>query len=371
MNANHSPLQVVLLADDLTGAADSAAAFTQCARAVYIHTGICPLPATLEAGGVFSCNGRMRSLAPSQAFQSAAQYLARLAEARTDLLGIKCDSVLRGHLPHYLQAARTILPHRTILICPAFPARGRTVQQNMLFVHGQNTQSTVTGAFHLPDTAHCTIEKLADAAPGQAVCCDAASEEELAHIARFILGRPGSVLPIGSAGLFRAIAQQIAGKPSVQAGFSLLPAHHKALVLAGSRHPAAAAQAHYLACMPGVALINSHNSTASQIQRLWQNDMRALLWQTEMQEQPEGMKLPPVADILPQQNTRIVATGGDTAEMVCRALQIPLLLAEAEPEPGMALTMLPENSRLQLVMKSGGFGDRTALARCAGLEEKT
>ena len=66
--------------------------------------------------------------------------------AGVDRVFLKIDSTMRGSVPGQVagalgRGARGI-PTRARVVCPAYPAMGRTVQSNRLLVHGEPVERT-------------------------------------------------------------------------------------------------------------------------------------------------------------------------------------------------------------------------------------
>ncbi len=142
----------------------------------------------------------------------------------------KIDSTLRGPWIDEVDELLLLTDYSQAVVCPAFPAQGRTVRRGVLAVHGRPVQRIV-----------CPFEVR-----------DASTEEDLARLASEICS---SILPVGSAGLARHIFA------SLRAGTRQPPDVSRSgpwLVLIGSDHPVSRAQLRVLeeARLPGV-LVNA------------------------------------------------------------------------------------------------------------------
>src|SRR4051794_5709426 len=126
-----------LLADDLTGALDSAAPFV--GRFGPIPTYWDEAAATI---GSLALDGETRDLEPDRARERIAALAPLLAGA--DISFLKIDSRLRGHpaaeIATCARAFRTVViapaarAFRTVVIAPAFPAQGRITRQGRQLV---------------------------------------------------------------------------------------------------------------------------------------------------------------------------------------------------------------------------------------------
>lgn len=171
-------MRIGIVADDLTGACDAAAAFVPAGP---VRVGIWPhLPLALRAACVaFSTEVRER---PALAFERT-RIAVRLLRAGCDRLYLKVDSQLRGNLGQTLAGALADWPG-SCLLAPALPAMGRV---------------TVDGIQRWPGGAANVRERLGKIAQKVPVA-DARSDADLARIARRAVGRDGLLLA-GTAGL--------------------------------------------------------------------------------------------------------------------------------------------------------------------------
>jgi uncharacterized protein YgbK (DUF1537 family) len=134
------PLRWLILADDLTGVADCAIAFTRCGRAAVVGWGEAPAP--LEAT-VFAIDADSRRLAPAAA-RHRSLVEARLAPGMR--LIKKIDSTLHGQPAAELRATIKALRDCSIsamaIVAPAFPATGRTTEGGRIHLDGTPLEET-------------------------------------------------------------------------------------------------------------------------------------------------------------------------------------------------------------------------------------
>src|SRR5208283_5695331 len=126
--ATSLPQQIFLLADDLTGACDSAAAFLPTGRAVRVWLGAAATFPATEPVQAFCTDSRY--LSPAKASRLVSRIVARtaaeLASNPHALLFKKIDSAARGPFAAEILAAHRAFGSRAVLLAPAFPAAGRT-----------------------------------------------------------------------------------------------------------------------------------------------------------------------------------------------------------------------------------------------------
>jgi uncharacterized protein YgbK (DUF1537 family) len=311
--------RVLILADDLTGAADCAAAFLGRARDVTVSLdGHVRGRAAVVA---IDLDTRSRTEKAARAIVRRAFAGRRVRDAR--ILFKKIDSTLRGHVAAELAAARTALGRgRQVIFAPAFPAQGRTTRSGRLYVNGVLQR----GVPRLP-------------------MLDAASDADLDVIARYGLALGRSPLFVGSAGLARAIARTLPGTRRAQR--REIPAR-PVITVVGSASPVSARQA---AKLSRSGLLG--------------ND--ALLVQLEWTRKPASKDKPVVRRlglILARSAppAHYVLTGGETARAVLGALGIGELRLLGEVEPGVPFGLARDGTLV--CTKAGAFGAPDTLTRC-------
>ena len=300
---------LAVLADDLTGACDTGVQLS--ARGARVLVLASPEAALSEAAlpeaalpeaaqpGTATPTGRAwdalvlntesRHLPPGQAALRVAQAAQRLAAAGWPLRYKKIDSTLRGALAAELAALR---PAATLVVCPAFPAAGRTVQRGVLCVAGVPVHESEIGRDRLNPVPESHLPTLLGSLgrvgqigavdlelgrPGVAlrlgelrrqgaalVVCDASTDAHLEALAAALLSAwredaaplvavgSAPLVAVGSAGLARALAAGLLPKPGAPAQPPRFPCPGPVLVLAGSRTAVTRAQVQALLGQPGV-----------------------------------------------------------------------------------------------------------------------
>jgi len=139
-------MTLFILADDLTGAADSAARCHHAGLAAHVYLSP-PVAAWPEGAVAFSTDSRY--LAPTAAAAQVRTLLAALGTPQPAQWYKKIDSTLRGNIGAELDAMLAALSPQNALpcavICPAFPAQGRGLLDGCL-VYDQGS----TPGLHLP-----------------------------------------------------------------------------------------------------------------------------------------------------------------------------------------------------------------------------
>jgi len=225
-DARAAALDLRILADDLTGALDSAAAF---AGEVPVYFDSPPAGLSVTAAGVDrwpvqAVATATRDIAPPELPAALAPALAWLGAAGVAFK--KVDSLLRGNTFAEVKLAAQAGGFERIVMAPAFPRQGRQVRDGRLFVAG----AVVAGVPRLQDA-------LADAGVPVDVP-DVASDDDLRALAR-AAGEPAARrwLWCGSAGLAQALALRLgrAAEPGATSSAAGAPAG-RLLLVSASHH---------------------------------------------------------------------------------------------------------------------------------------
>jgi uncharacterized protein YgbK (DUF1537 family) len=346
-------LEIAIVADDLTGALDSAAPFA--ARGLRAAAALDPeaLDEVLATGAaVAAVNTLTRHLDPAAAAEVAGRAAARCVEAGARFLLKKIDSRMRGNVGAEASAIAAALGASGLVVAPAVPVLGRVV-----------TGGTVRGA-GVGEAGGIDIRgRLAAAAALGMEIPDGRSEEELDAVAASCVARAGRVLAVGAHGLAAALARQLPGRGAQVDGPRFAP-EPPVLVVVGSQDPATAAQVEALAAHPGAApVIEAHGgmlpsppaSPAFPV-----TVRRSVPGAAGAAGDPAERFAAGAADWAAALRPRtLLATGGDTAAALLRHLGCRVLEVGGEAAPGIPWSRIPGGATV--LTKSGGFGGGTAL----------
>src|SRR5256885_589158 len=131
-------MTVTIVADDLAGACDAG---TLCAGKSPVPVAVWPDPAV--AAPVSVVDTESRDLEAAEASRRVRRAIGPGARAGATVWFKKIDSTLRGHAGAELAALLRVTGVASALVCPAFPAQGRTVVDRQLFVNGEPRASVV------------------------------------------------------------------------------------------------------------------------------------------------------------------------------------------------------------------------------------
>jgi D-threonate/D-erythronate kinase len=396
----------LILADDLTGAADCAIAFGRRGHAAVVTWGEIG-DASDRRLPVLAYDAASRALAAEAAAGRHADVLARLSEPGR-LLFKKIDSTLRGQPAAEIAAALAHQKSRSGsafgVFAPAFPATGRTTIDGRVRVNGRALEEAeVWQRDHtypnadLADvlaTAGIRGEKIplgtirgGDlraafsrlAGEGDVIAvCDAETDHDLRLIAAASLAASSATFFIGSAGLAHALASLDAGDvgepPRITASAS------GTLIVVGSLAGASRTAARELVATGTVkhfpvapeTLLNGgagQASLAAGVTRRLSGGGDALI-EIMMDDEPD-LSLGPrlslgLADALQSVAPAIgafAATGGETAAILLSRFGVNGIRLADEIEPGVSLGLTLGKLSVPVATKAGAFGDKLSLIR--------
>ena len=399
--------KILIIADDLSGAADCAAAFA--------HVGMDTM-VVLDAGAarsasacVIAVDADSRRLPAAEAARIQQALHARYY-ADGMLLYQKIDSTLRGNFGAEVAAAAA--GAGLAIVAPAFPRAGRTTRGGCQYLHGVPLEQSevwriagMTGAAAIPamlegqglrtvslDGATLRQETndvaalLASLAGGgvQAVVCDAETDEDLYRIAQASLGLPVPCFWAGSAGLAAQLAMAVGrALPDTWPVPPKLAVSGAILTVVGSMSSISRQQAERLEAATQIACIAvevgmlREGPLHAQWQALQQGlcaavasgrDLLLTMTGEDTSGIDEGLYLcqalaalvAPVAG----QTGAVIATGGETARALLCAMGYHGLRLQGEIETGVPLSMATGPRPLAVITKAGAFGDEATLLKC-------
>ncbi len=391
--------RLLVLADDLTGAADCAArCFTAGMPAHILLVEADALPESLGSGAT-CISADSRHLTAAAAATRVAAIMARLAGVQGVRWYKKIDSTLRGNIGAELDAMLDSLAESgrtlTVVVSPAFPAQRRGVEDGYL-VHA----GTASRAGRLPallqqqsrrPVAHIGLETVRmqpDALAAhmrrlrqngaEMLAVDAMTDEDLAAICAAATAGLRDVLYCGSAGLVSVLAREMAecGKQpcTTRSVLPIPPKRGYVVVAVGSGSVMAHAQIARLRSMPGCMTIEAGRA-AQPDELATALDAQAALFHLPKpgrDTRVEGPEARAMANRLAQRvvdalyvsgANRLVLAGGDTAMQVLARLGILRLEVQDEIQPGMPLAVGEDASGQTRVvaLKAGNHGTEDSL----------
>ena len=232
---NGSPATVCILADDLTGACDSGAAFLAAGRDVRVVLDIAATsPDAPHAEAVLAYSTETRNLSSGEATARVARMAEQLRIASSGrILFKKVDSAARGHFGTETMAALNASGAALALVAPAFPQAGRTVCAGLLSIRdaaAQDTTVALRDLFPNVEASHIGLLPVANetaleqgiaralASGIRVLLCDSQTQADLDHLALAASCLRKPILWTGSAGLARALAATLPSLASQRNG---------------------------------------------------------------------------------------------------------------------------------------------------------
>ena len=228
-------MTLAILADDLTGACDSAVPFAR--RGLATRVLLAPRPVAVgtdDRVDVVALDADTRRLSRAVAVSRTMTAARALRTPETTRLFKKVDSTLRGHVGPEILACLRAWDLPLALLCPAFPATGRWVQGGEIFVDGRGSLGRVATLAGLPPdrrTGHVDLatlrrgrEAVAAALVGlvdagaRVVVADADTPGHLTTLVEASMRVSPPVLLAGAGGLAAALAEWMVRDRSVDGG---------------------------------------------------------------------------------------------------------------------------------------------------------
>jgi D-threonate/D-erythronate kinase len=406
-------MNLVILADDLSGAADCAIGFALAGARTAVTLGA-TRPAAAEPVDVVAADTNSRRLASAAAARETIAAWHALAAPGWHLYK-KIDSTLRGNWVAEVAALREVAG--LAIVAPAFPDTGRVMRDARVFVNGTPLHETDTWRLegrhvHTDVRAMLATEGIeaelvrVDALRGEpaslisllhdamrrgvhALVVDAEQRADLALLARVSTRLDGAFFWVGSGGLARELAQlSIVGRPE-QPPRAATATHTRAahrrravLVMAGSLSSVTRRQCERLRerCSDLVELtvppcvLRAREGHAHW--PVWQRRIGAtlaahdgLLLRIGADEAFEAAQGPALSESLAalvapyfdEHVAGLVATGGETARAMLVAAGIETLELITEVEAGVPLARARGARGQTVVTKAGAFGTDDAL----------
>lgn len=417
--------QILLIADDLTGANDSG---VQLVRHGFSSAVFFAGQPAADSADVIVVDTDSRASTPREAYDRVRQTADRLAATGPALVYKKIDSTLRGNLGAEIDAVLDAFQLALALIAPAFPRIGRTTQHGVQFLHGVPVHETEIGrdpkapvrtgviADLLSQQSRrrvgrLTLDDLRSGAGAQRIAdlvgegvslvvCDAILEEDLRQVAMTGRGLGQPVLWVGSAGLADVLPDALGLAPSgAPRSEDDNAVKGPILVAVGSVSSTTRGQLAQVLGRPDVtgvevdtlALVAGDATAEAEIARCVSAGLEALKAGRNLavyssvaadavartQAAGQALGLTPtacserVAATLGSISGRLcgetsvgglVLTGGDTAQAVCRAIGASGISLLREVEPGIPLGRLVAPRPYGVVTKAGAFGTEGALS---------
>jgi D-threonate/D-erythronate kinase len=413
-----SSAKILIVADDLSGAADCA---VTCFNAGLASLVVLDGDAETPQSEALAIDTDSRRLTGARAAEVTARMVRRHAGPDTRLIYKKMDSTVRGNFAVEIAACLGVIrdrpsaTHAVAIVAPAFPSAGRTTRDGHQLLNGRKIEETsvwqnehIRGRAHLPDmlaaagltVAHLDLatvrnrtqlaQAVRDAAKDhQALVCDAENDDDLQAIAQAGQALGPSTIWAGSAGLARHLpvaAGLVRTPPTPDAN---QPRLGPVICAVGSLSEVSREQFGHLPAQDGVAsfTIPPDLLRAGPGSRDWAEqsaalhravaegqDIAILIGAAANPDPAEGLILCAALGRLLAPHLAsargLIATGGETARALLLAAGVPALQLMGEVEPGIPYSVAASGGAaagLPVITKAGAFGRPETLRHCRAL----
>lgn len=400
----------LIIADDLTGAADCAIAFGRHGPEATVGWGDA-YPAMSDRTQIFSYNADSRELEAEESAQLQSRLMQNLWSGEAYLFR-KIDSTLRGQPAADIAATIAFLKQQTGrgigVFAPAFPATGRVTRDGKIFVnHVELEQTELWQRDHTYPTSDlkriveefagvdcfvvgleeirqphdklasyvADLESRSDAA---VLVFDAQTEEDLQAIARLYTKVDPSRFFIGSAGLAHAFAANCPSKPKSDAtavkdrgGIMIVVGSLAYASRSSARELVATRDVEHFLVIPEILLAGGAelDAMAGDIVQALKNGGDVLIEvamgkELDMSLGPKlAQNLAHALQLAAPHLAGFAATGGETASVLMDAFGINGICLRDEIEAGVSLGLTRGSVEIPVATKAGAFGDENSLVR--------
>jgi uncharacterized protein YgbK (DUF1537 family) len=191
---------IVVIADDLSGAAELAGVALQHGLSAEVQTVFQPRTDV----AVICLDTDSRLLPAVVAAEINAAVTREVASARPEWIFKKCDSVLRGHVLAEARAVAGVAGRNRIILVSANPTRSRVIREGIYLIDGRPLPETEFGG----DPIHpCTSSRVTQLLAGDLTGVETPDIETALDIARIAAACGADDLPVGAADFFTALLE--------------------------------------------------------------------------------------------------------------------------------------------------------------------
>lgn len=347
-------IQILIIADDLTGALDFGVAFTRSTHKVLVAHQLSDLPKIIAAKPDVICiNTASREGSADDAVAKIKQIAQMIDLSTIPYIFKKIDSRLKGHVLAETNALMQYTGSAHLLAAPAIPEMGRI--QLGGYIQGNGIDNPIKIADYMPTDIH--IPDITN----------------IAEIQDVVKAAPAQTLWIGARGLAFALADHI-----FTGQIPLMPTITPPFMIAiGSRDPITVAQIEQLALDNDIIYApNGQISPITQITPITCIAITAGAKKCNATQAGMAFAQGITQAALLLKPKSLLLSGGETAQAIFNQLGIKNLEICTEIQPGLPLCRADSPwGRTDIITKSGGFGKKDLLAQLAlqvkmGIENK-
>ena len=372
--------RIIVVADDLTGAADSSLPFAEAGIPTEICLNIDQLPATGVVALVTHSRQSSASETEARNFELLRSVMADRSKA---IVYQKIDSTLRGHPAHALAGTMRALAAERALVAPAYPDQGRTTIDGQQLVFGKpleesafkhearmgNIRQILQQRIPAVTSIQTSVDSF-DLREKQVYVADAETDDDLDRLAIAALATDMPIL-CGSAGLAKALAKALSSHQTRNPPIAVPQSSGAILAVIGSRHPTSRRQVEFAATQ-GIAvyklsagdLTDAPETIVDCLCAELSKGEAVILTTTKCEFPLEPQVITTlmaaiVRAVLDRCNVCVlVLSGGDTAQAVASAIGATRIRLMGAIEPGIAFGRWQDGlaQHQAVVTKAGGFG---------------
>ena len=390
-------LEVMVIADDLTGAADTGVCFLGGGPVKVVNLDHSSHSSDWGLAVDTGSRNATDEILPELMLKAS----ALVKKGRPRIIYKKIDSCLRGQIGLELEILLANIGMTGALVAPAYPRLGRLTRNGLHYVGGSLVSESETARDPLRPVTDARLAAiigrgcglpvrpigldlirdgaaavLAEIRSGEGIiwAADAETDADLDILATAGLAESRRLILSGSAGLAVAVSRCMGISPQKP---EKINAPRPTVFLAGSASTVLKEQIDYLAEKEGAQVLTLNPAELMAPASAAFGDLPG---GPDNPPRPLVINLPPPNKVSPYSSQQIIAafgqaaarivaarqpqsifmSGGDTARATLNALGINGAWLKAEIEPGVVLL---EAGSLTIVTKSGGFGDRELLRR--------
>jgi len=406
--------RIIIIADDLTGANDTAIQFVKYGMSALVVTDDL-LPDVFANFNVLSFNTDSRETSPKEAYEKVRELIQKLkAAGNNGFLYKKVDSVLRGNPGVELAAVMDEHDIELAIISPSFPAN-KSVLENGILKSGKEGQAAIDAVKIFADN----MEKKVDGIPlniirqggekaaefvlarlsegVQVFVADAITDDDLSAVGTLstVIDKP--FLLAGAGALANQIAKNMEREKVEKENLLSQDSRAPVLVIAGTRQGETSAQISMLCETLSAHVILFKTSLVQKgrseeaiqtafdeakrymegspalcviaVESMFNSGIPEGIVAWDQAEKNDGAAISSALGILVKKLTAafyfplMITTGGDTSLQICKSLGAIGIQPLAEISPGIPLGKIIGGSSEGrfIITKSGRFGNKDAL----------
>ena len=406
-------IDIIIIADDFTGAVDTGVQFASKGIKTLVKTGTdCDFDKlSAKEIQILVLDTETRHLSADEAYQIVYKITKKALEKGVHHVFKKTDSALRGNIGSELTAVLDASGCESLPFIPALPCMNRVTRKGVHYIDNKPVADSVFGkdpfepvtCSYIPDiialqskvNTKVIEENVEDDMQSGIIVYDAASEDRLSKIASSLFQKNGFPIMAGCSGLASVLPTLLKMKSNKKA---VTFSEEGLLVVNGSLNPITAGQLEYaekrlnfcrMFLSPEQKLEFDYWKTQKGIQ-----DLHVILEESKKQkymiidvrDKDENRLTNHYAEIkqmdLDQARKQItnsvgmlvryliknnlhqvlMVIGGDTLQSILKELDVNEMYPVCELLPGTVVSeFVFSNQRYQLISKSGGFGDKSLL----------